>query len=191
MTFYHCFTVHWNHSVLCLFNCILLHIILCCYLVCPSGINLTDTSGVITSPFYPRKYPDDQNCFWEISASKGNFVKLDITDMQIHHCGAEGVCACDYLEILGGFLGSGLTPGAASGKLCVDDRFTPQFYYSTNERLRVRFFSNALNSKQHKGFTATYTMLNFTPPGMCITDCWDHNWFITGAKYNVIKIFQR
>jgi len=96
--------------------------------VCPSGINLTDMSGVITSPFYPRKYPVNQDCFWEISASKGNFVKLDITDMQIHTCAN---CVCDYLEIRDGFLGSGLAPGAASGKLCVDGSFTPQSYYST------------------------------------------------------------
>ena len=137
--------------------------------MCPSGINLTDMSGVITSPFYPRKYPNDQNCFWEISASKGSFVKLDITNMQIHRCGVEGACTCDSLEILDGFLGSGLTPGAASGKLCVDNSFTPQIYYSTNERLRVRFFSDAVSPKQHSGFTATYTMLNYTPPGMCIT----------------------
>ena len=161
ITFYHCFTVHWNQSVLCLFNCILLHIILCYYLVCPSGINLTDMAGVITSPFYPRKYPLNQNCFWEISASKGNFVKLDITDMQIHNCAA---CNCDYLEIRDGFLGS----GAASGKLCVDGSFTQQTYYSTNERLRVRFFSDAFLEKQQRGFTATYTMLNYTPPGMWI-----------------------
>ena len=134
--------------------------------MCPSGINLTDTSGVITSPFYPRKYPDDQNCFWEISASKGNFVKLDITDMEIHRCGAEGACTCDYLEILDGFLDS---DGAASGKLCVDGSFTPQSYYSSNERLRVRFFADGRLEKQQKGFTATYTMLNYTPPGMCIT----------------------
>ena len=94
-------------------------------------------------------------------------MKLDITDMQIHRCGAEGVCACDYLEIRDGFLGSSLSPGAASGKLCVDDRFTPPlFYYSTNERLRVRFSSDFISSKQHRGFTATYTMLNYTPPGM-------------------------
>ena len=139
-----------------------------CFLVCPSRTHLTDMSGVITSPFYPRKYPVNQNCFWEISASKGNFVKLDITDMEIHRCGAEGVCSCDYLEILDGFLGSGLTPGAASGKLCVDDRFTRKFYFSTNERLRVRFFADALLRKQQRGFTATYTMLNYTPPGVWI-----------------------
>ena len=93
-------------------------------------------------------------------------MKLDITDMQIHRCGAEGVCACDYLEILDGFLGSGLAPGAAGGKLCIDGSFAPQFYYSTNERLRVRFSTDALISKQHRGFTATYTMLNYTPPGV-------------------------
>ena len=96
-------------------------------------------------------------------------MKLDITDMQIHRCGVEGACTCDYLEIRDGFLGSSLKPGAASGKLCVDGSFTPQIYYSTNERLRVRFSSDALLEKQQKGFTATYTMLNYTPPGMCIT----------------------
>ena len=134
--------------------------------MCPSGINLTDMSGVIASPFYPRKYPLNQNCFWEISASKGNFVKLDITDMQIHRCGVEGACICDYLEIRDGFLGSGLAPGAASGKLCVDGSFTPQSYYSTNERLMVRFVADGRLEKQQRGFTATYTMLNYTPPGM-------------------------
>ena len=137
--------------------------------MCPSGINLTDMSGVITSPFYPRKYPVNQSCFWEISASKGHFVKLNITDMEIHRCGAEGVCSCDYLEILDGFLGSSLTPGAASGKLCVDDGLTPKYYFSTNERLRVRFFADTLLSKRQRGFTATYTMLNYTPPGMFIS----------------------
>ena len=139
-----------------------------CFLVCPSGINLTDMSGVITSPFYPRKYPLNQNCFWVISASKGNFVKLDITDMQIHRCGVEGACTCDYLEIRDDCLGSGLKPSAARGKLCVDDRFTPQSYYSTNERLMVRFVADGRVEKQQRGFTATYTMLNHTPPGMWI-----------------------
>ena len=96
-------------------------------------------------------------------------MKLDITDMEIHRCGAQGACACDYLEIRDGFLGSGLAPGAASGKLCVDGSFTPQSYYSTNERLMVRFVADGRLKKQQRGFTATYTMLDYTPPGMCIT----------------------
>ena len=134
--------------------------------MCPRALNVTKLSGVISSPYYPRKYPVNQNCFWEITASKGQHVKLEITDMEIHRCGAEGACTCDYLEIRHGFLGSGLRPGAASGKLCVDGSFTPQTYYSTNERLSVRFFADRLLSKQLRGFTATYTHLNFTPPGM-------------------------
>ena len=93
-------------------------------------------------------------------------MKLEIKDMEIHRCGSEGACVCDYLEIRHGFLGSGLTPGAASGKLCVDDSFTPQTYYSTHERLSVRFFADLLLSKRQRGFTATFTQLNFTPPGM-------------------------
>ena len=127
---------------------------------------MTKLSGVISSPYYPRKYPVNQNCLWEITASKGKHVKLEIKDMEIHRCGSEGACTCDYLEIRHGFLGSGLRPGAARGKLCVDDSFTPQTYYSTNERLSVRFFADLLLSKRHRGFTATYTQLNFTPPGM-------------------------
>ena len=134
--------------------------------MCPRALNVTKLSGVISSPYYPRNYPVNQNCLWEITASKGKHVKLEITDMEIHRCGPEGACTCDYLEIRHGFLGSGLTPGAASGKLCVDGSFTPQTYYSTNERLSVRFFADLLLSKQNRGFTATYTQLNFTPPGM-------------------------
>lgn len=133
-------------------------------LVCPSASNLTDQSGDITSPYFPRKYPSNQDCNWEIIASKGNQVKLEIKNMQIENCGQEGLCTCDYLQILDGFNGG---DRAASGKLCVDERFTPMTYYSVNERLIVRFFSNLPVAKQYQGFKATYTLLNYTSPGVC------------------------
>ena len=124
--------------------------------MCPSGVQLTDASGVITSPFYPRKYPSNQDCSWEI---KGNRVKLVIDKMAIHRCGGDA-CTCDYLEVLDGFNAEG---GAPSGKQCVDENFTPLTYYSTHEHLRVRFFSNP--DARNNGFSATYTQLNYTPPG--------------------------
>ena len=99
-----------------LFNKILLYL-----LVCPSASSLTDQSGDITSPFYPRRYPNNQDCRWNITASKGNRVKLEITNMEIENCGAEGACTCDFLEIQDGFNGQ---DGAASGKLCIDENFT-------------------------------------------------------------------
>ena len=128
-------------------------------------------SGVITSPYYPRNYPNNQNCLWEITASKGNRVKLEVTDMEIHRCGGDA-CTCDYLEILDGYLVLNTQiGGAASGKVCIDGKFTPQTYYSMNEHLRVRFFSNPPASKNSRGFTATYTQLNYSPPGMYTLAC--------------------
>ena len=128
--------------------------------MCPSAAQLTDASGVITSAFYPRDYPSNQDCHWEITATKGNRVKLEVKDMIIHMCGGDA-CTCDYLEVLDGF---NEADGAASGKTCADNKFTPLTYYSIHERLRVQFFSN-LDSVDGRGFTATYTQLNYTPPG--------------------------
>ena len=91
-------------------------------------------------------------------------MKLEIKDMQIENCGEEGLCTCDYLEILDGFNGG---DRAASGKLCVDGGFTATTYYSVNERLRVRFSTDLPFAKNYKGFKATYTLLNYASPGMC------------------------
>jgi len=129
-------------------------------MLCPSAARLTEASGVITSAYYPRKYPSDQDCHWEITAAKGNHVKLEVKDMEIHRCGQSGACTCDYLEVLDGF---NAEDGAPSRKQCDLKRFKRLTYYSIHERLRVRFFSN-LDPVSGRGFTATYTQLNYTPP---------------------------
>lgn len=123
---------------------------------------LNETSGVITSPFYPRRYPNNQNCTWQIIASKGNRVKLQIEDtLDIFECGFQR-CLCDYLEVQNGFP----IDGAPSGRVCGRPRRTFT-YYSVNETLTVRFFSDGRNEMQNVGFRATYTQLNFTPSGKC------------------------
>ena len=122
---------------------------------------LTEASGVITSPFYPRRYPNNQNCNWQITAKKGNRVKLEIAEsMDVFECGSK--CVCDYIEVHNGFD----TDGAASGKKCG----TPNevlTYYSVLDKLNVQFFSDGFNTMQSKGFSAIYTQLNYTPPGKC------------------------
>ena len=79
--------------------------------------------------------------------------------MNIQECGQSGACTCDFLEILDGF---NAADGAPSGKKCGDA--SSLTYYSIYERLRVQFFSD-LDSTNGKGFSATYTQLNYTPPG--------------------------
>ena len=74
---------------------------------------LNETSGVITSPFYPRYYSNKQSCSWEIRARKGKRILLTIENMDIGEidigdssgdwgCGEEWSSLCGYLEIQGG-----------------------------------------------------------------------------------------
>ena len=127
---------------------------------------LNEPSGVITSPFYPRRYPNNQDCTWQITANKGNRVKLEIEDtLDIFQC--LEICLCDYLEVQNGFS----SDGALSGRTCGRPGRILTFY-SILETLTVRFFSDGANEMQSVGFKATYTHLNFTPPGKCTSSIW-------------------
>ena len=113
---------------------------------------LNETSGVITSPFYPRNYPGYQECGWEIAASKGKHVVLIIEDMSIPSCGQ--TCTCDHLEVQNGFSSDGYNNGE---RRCGSHRVR---YYSMFESLTVLFVSDGSYSKQYRGFKATYLQAN-------------------------------
>lgn len=122
--------------------------------VCPGSITLTETSGVITSPFFPRNYPDNQSCSWQITARQGNRVKLEIENsLNIQQCGG-AACTCDYLQVQNGF----------SDDPNVNERICgvpgSKTYYSTHESLKVLFVSDDGGSKRYDGFSATYTQVN-------------------------------
>ena len=121
--------------------------------VCPNLTTLNDTSGVITSPFYPRHYPKNQRCSWQITASKGKHIVLDIEYLDIEDCGA---CSCNYLEIEYGLSSDGVSAGRKCGHM--SHRLA---YYSFRESLKVLFVSNGTN-RWYSGFRATYTQVNHT-----------------------------
>ena len=123
--------------------------------VCPEGVTLNETSGVFTSPFFPRKYPDDQRCAWKISVPQGNYIKLDIRP-NIQKC--DTTCPCDYVQIQNGFSDYPNEHGRVCGTTGT------KTFYSTHSSLKVLFVSDNTNSKLYDGFTATYTQLNHTPP---------------------------
>ena len=121
---------------------------------------LNETSGVITSPFFPRRYPNNQDCNWQITANKGNRVKLVIDkSMDIFDC---NLCSCDSLKIQNAYKEN----GAASETIC-GQRRKDLIYYSFLDSLKLRFISDGKNEMQSVGFKATYTFLNFTPPCKC------------------------
>ena len=125
--------------------------------VCPKQITLNETSGVITSPFYPRNYPNNQRCSWQITASKGNRVVLVIEYLHIHQCGAS--CTCDYLEIQNGFS----SDGDSTTRRCSYYSYGhPLAYYSLHESLKVLFVSDGYYRRYLRGFKATYIHVNHT-----------------------------
>ncbi|KAJ7312816.1 Bone morphogenetic protein 1, partial [Desmophyllum pertusum] len=125
---------------------------------CPTSMILNETSGVISSPYNPRKYPVNQTCNWQITASQGNRIVLEIEGIDIESCGASGECTCDYLQVQNGF---SVDPGA-SGRICGSP---PKItYYSNLDRLTVMFVSGNSMPFKYDGFQATYRQLNYTPP---------------------------
>ena len=124
--------------------------------VCPRNMILSETSGSITSHFYPRLYSDNQTCIWQITAKQGNWVKLEITAYNIQQCRPN--CTCDYLQVQNGFSYD------ATGKICGVSGIKPITYYSLKESLTVLFVSDSTQSKSYDGFEATYKQLNHTPP---------------------------
>ena len=116
---------------------------------------LNQTSGVITSPFYPRHYPSNQTCSWQIKVETGKYVVLVIDDFMIEWCWP--LCACDYLEIENG----SSSDGALSGRKC-GYRHVGLAYYSENNVLKVKFVSDGNVNRWHRGFKATFTQVTVT-----------------------------
>ena len=125
--------------------------------VCPN-ITLTEPSGAISSPFYPRLYPDNQACRWHLTAPAGEHIRLFFESINIQQCGAQGECTCDYVEIQNGLTAAGASSGRICGVLVGDGT-----YYSIGESLTVLFVSDASASKSFDGFRATFTHVNSTP----------------------------
>lgn len=50
----------------------------------------------MASPAYPRSYPPDVECVWELNASPGNLLSLTFEKMDIE---SSDSCHEDYLEV--------------------------------------------------------------------------------------------
>ena len=139
--------------------------------VCPNMTTLNETSGVLTSPYYPRTYPISKNCSWKITASKEKRIVLVIEDIKIPECGSS--CTCDYLQIENGLSSDGLS----GRRRCRNYKDRGIVYYSTKDVLRVMFFSEGRSSWWYRGFKATYIKVKYdavtagkvaTPGGKCL-----------------------
>ena len=117
---------------------------------------LKETSGVLTSPYYPRRYPFNEKCSWKIIASKGERIVLVIKDIDIRNCGSS--CTCDYLEIQNGSSSDGIS----GRRRCRSDKDSGIVYHSAKDVLRVTFVSGARTYNWwYRGFKATYIKVKY------------------------------
>ena len=124
--------------------------------VCPKMATLTETSGVLTSPYQPRRYPSNEKCSWKIIASKGERILLFIEDIDIRTCGSS--CTCDYLEIQNGLSSDGIS----GRRRCRSDKDSGIVYHSAKDVLRVTFVSGARTYNWwYRGFKATYIKVKY------------------------------
>ncbi|XP_077039675.1 scavenger receptor cysteine-rich domain-containing protein DMBT1-like [Agelaius phoeniceus] len=107
------------------------------------GGSLFSSSGTLQSPFYPRNYPNNADCVWEIQVESNFRVTLVFTDIQMEG----GRCLSDYVEIYDGPLHS----SPLLGKIC--SGYYPT-YTSSSNLLSVRFHSNSRYT--YRGFQANY-----------------------------------
>ena len=117
---------------------------------------LNEPSGVLTSPYYPRRYrPSNEKCSWKIPASKGERIVLVIKDVYIKDCGSS--CTCNYLEIQNGSSSDGISDRRRCGKY--KDRGI--VYHSVKDVLRVTFVSDSGTYPHYRGFKATYIKVKY------------------------------
>ena len=133
------------------------------FTVCPNTTTLNEISGVITSPFYPRYYPyQNQSCSWEIRARKGKRIVFTIEHMDFYWwCTRRRYCLCNYLEIQGGSISVYDGP---KWRLCAPPLTANATYNWFKERIKVLFFSDGRRRRPPR-FRISYTQVNFSVSG--------------------------
>ena len=116
---------------------------------------LNETSGVLTSPYYPRRYPSNEKCSWKIIASKGERIVLVIEEIDIRSCGLS--CTCDYLEIQNGSSSDDISVK----RRCRYHEHRGIVYHSVKDILRVTFVSDSGTYWRYRGFKATYIKVKY------------------------------
>ncbi|KAJ7987175.1 hypothetical protein DPEC_G00336020 [Dallia pectoralis] len=106
---------------------------------------ITNLNGSFTTPGWPKEYPPNKNCVWQLVAPTQYRITLlfDVFETE-----GNDVCKYDYVEVR-----SGLTADSrVHGKFCGAEK--PETITSQNNNMRVEFKSDSTVSK--KGFKAQF-----------------------------------
>ncbi|XP_009639389.2 deleted in malignant brain tumors 1 protein [Egretta garzetta] len=110
------------------------------------GGSISNSSGVLQSPFYPGSYPNNADCVWEIQVENNFRVMLTFRDIVMQ----SSRCQYDYVEVYDG-------PPHSSpllGRLCSGSFPT---YISSSNMMIVHFHSDFRYT--FRGFQAHYSAI--------------------------------
>uniref|UniRef100_G1TEH0 Metalloendopeptidase n=1 Tax=Oryctolagus cuniculus TaxID=9986 RepID=G1TEH0_RABIT len=106
---------------------------------------LTKLNGTITTPGWPKEYPPNKNCVWQVVAPTQYRISMKFEFFELE---GNEVCKYDYVEIW-----SGLSSEAKlHGKFCGAE--VPEVITSQFNNMRIEFKSD--NTVSKKGFKAHF-----------------------------------
>uniref|UniRef100_A0A670Y9X6 Metalloendopeptidase n=1 Tax=Pseudonaja textilis TaxID=8673 RepID=A0A670Y9X6_PSETE len=106
---------------------------------------LTKLNGTLTSPGWPKEYPPNKNCVWQLVAPTQYRISVKFEFFELE--GSE-VCKYDYVEIRSGLS----TESKPHGKFCGTE--VPEVITSQYNNMRIEFKSD--NTVSKKGFKAHF-----------------------------------
>lgn len=119
------------------------------------GGNLTELSGVFSTPNYPQHYPHQQLCTWYIKVPVGYRIRLEFHNFSLEE---QTECKFDYVEV---YEASNSGTFSSLGRFCGAE--PPSHLVSSQHQLTVIFKTDLGISSG--GFLATYQAINTTESG--------------------------
>uniref|UniRef100_A0A8C4WNS8 Metalloendopeptidase n=1 Tax=Gopherus evgoodei TaxID=1825980 RepID=A0A8C4WNS8_9SAUR len=102
---------------------------------------ITKLNGTITSPGWPKEYPTNKNCVWQVVAPAQYRISLQFEVFELE---GNDVCKYDYVEVRSGLA----SDSKLHGKFCGSEK--PEVITSYSNNLRLEFKSD--NAVSKKGF---------------------------------------
>ncbi|XP_068544100.1 tolloid-like protein 2 isoform X6 [Anas acuta] len=102
---------------------------------------ITKLNGTITSPGWPKEYPTNKNCIWQVVAPAQYRISLQF---EVFDLEGNDVCKYDYVEVRSGLA----SDSKLHGKFCGSEK--PEVITSYGNNMRLEFKSD--NTVSKKGF---------------------------------------